>query len=84
MSNPPSCELSHDSVVINDDLCISFHRTIRVPDNCYQVSYLPPDLGKFPLQSVSKYASKLPNQMKLKGGIFFPMYREFLYNEVAR
>ncbi|KAF2688901.1 hypothetical protein K458DRAFT_331541 [Lentithecium fluviatile CBS 122367] len=63
-----------DTVLINNDLRISFRRTIRVPDN-HQTSFLPPDLGTFPLKSTTKYAEKLPTQMVAKGGLFFPMYQ---------
>lgn len=54
---------------------ISFHRTIRVPDN-EQVSQLPPSLGSFPLYKTQDYASSLPQDMVEKGGVFFPMYQK--------
>lgn len=56
-------------------LAISFHRTIRVPDNA-QVSQLPPSLGSFPLYKIHDYASRLPKDMVDKGGVFFPMYQK--------
>ncbi|KAF4460083.1 integral membrane [Fusarium albosuccineum] len=57
-----------------DDLKITFHRTIRVPDND-ETNDLPPSMGHFPLFSASDYAKKLPPNMAMKGGLFFPMYQ---------
>ncbi len=61
-----------DTIHLGDDLTMSFRRTVRVPDNI-KASLLPPDLGAFPLYRVSQY-DKLPETMKAKGGLFFPMY----------
>jgi len=72
---PMTCKLGDSEVAINDDLRISFRRTIRVPDND-QTSLLPPDLGAYPLSSVQKYSKKMPVEMTAKGGLFFPMYRK--------
>lgn len=69
------CELKQTSIRVNNDLRISFQRTIRVPDN-HQKSALPPDLGSFPLKPISRYAHMLPKDMAAKGGAFFPMYRK--------
>ena len=55
---------------------ISFRRTIRVPDNDNE-NFLPPDLGAYPLYSVSSFQKTMPPEMVAKGGIFFPMYREY-------
>ncbi|KAH3971319.1 hypothetical protein HBH70_016400 [Parastagonospora nodorum] len=68
------CELKGDAIVINDDLRISFQRTIRVPDN-HQTSFLPPNLGSFPLKPVSRYQKELGTAMTAKGGVFLPMYQ---------
>ena len=70
-----TCRLGDSEVVVNGGLRISFHRTIRVPDND-QISLLPPDLGAYPLWSVQKYSTKMPVEMAAKGGLFFPMYRK--------
>lgn len=59
-------------------LDISFHRTIRVPDNGNS-NHLPPSLGTFPLYKTNDYVNKLPKAMAAKGGVFLPMYRESLY-----
>ncbi|RYP73987.1 hypothetical protein DL771_003298 [Monosporascus sp. 5C6A] len=56
-------------------LHISFHRTIRVPDNT-EASSLPPGLGCFPLYKVQDYASRLPSQLASKGGVFLPMHQK--------
>ncbi len=62
-----------------DSLQITFHRTVRVPDhqNTYE---LPPDLGDFPLYSVEDYREAFPNKLAAKGGMFFPMYREYPFS----
>jgi hypothetical protein len=77
MAKPLDVKLESDHVLVDNDLQISFRRTIRVPDN-QQTSFLPPDLGAFPLLPVSKYAEQLPGVMTAKGGLFFPMYRKSL------
>tara|TARA_R110002003_G_scaffold214_2_gene16038 strand:+ start:513 stop:767 length:255 start_codon:yes stop_codon:yes gene_type:complete len=74
-NKPLTCELKGHSIIIDDDLQISFRRTIRVPDNA-QTSFLPPDLGAFPLEPVSRYADKMCAGMVAKSGLFFPMYRK--------
>lgn len=70
-----------DKIVYNKiylgDLEISFHRTVRVPEN----SALPPSLGRFPLYYVENYANTLPHSMAAKGGLFLPMYREDISTE---
>ncbi|KAF2006172.1 integral membrane protein [Amniculicola lignicola CBS 123094] len=68
------CRLGDDSVVVEEDFAISFRRTIRVPDN-NQMSFLPPDLGSFPLMTVSDHLDKIPASMASKGGLFFPMHQ---------
>ena len=57
-------------------LKISFHRTIRVPDNSHDFN-LPPSMGLFPLYSVANYTESLPAPMARKGGLFLPMYRRY-------
>ncbi|KAI0458075.1 hypothetical protein F5B21DRAFT_38742 [Xylaria acuta] len=78
-----SCTLTNDSIVVthkspdhkSQRLSISFHRTIRVPDNADEAD-LPPGLGKFPLFKACDFTSKLPADMAAKGGVFFPMYQQ--------
>jgi hypothetical protein len=64
-----------DNEIRLDDLEISFHRTLRVPDNSDK-SKLPPSLGNFPLYNAVDYAKSLPPEMAKKGGVFLPMYRK--------
>ena len=73
---PLECKLTREAIIINNDLKISFRRTIRVPDN-HQASELPPDLGAFPLKSVNKHMGKMCASMAAKGGLFFPMHRKW-------
>lgn len=72
---PLDVVLKDDHVLVNEDLRISFRRTIRVPDN-QQTSLLPPDLRTYPLLSVNQHAGKMKAEMVAKGGLFFPMYRK--------
>ncbi|KAI1657025.1 hypothetical protein F4813DRAFT_361337 [Daldinia decipiens] len=55
-------------------LRITFHRTIRVPENHKSVK-LPPDLGTFSLFGIRDHAHKLPPSMVAKGGLFLSMYQ---------
>ncbi|RPB20365.1 ubiquitin-domain-containing protein [Terfezia boudieri ATCC MYA-4762] len=57
-----------------DSITISFHRTVRVPDDNKQHE-LPPNLGCFPLFNVAAFKSSLPQDMVEKGGMFLPMYQ---------
>lgn len=56
-------------------MTISFQRTVRVPDNG-AVNGLPPNMGKFPLFKIQEYASRFPDDMARKGGVFFPMHQK--------
>ena len=76
MADPMSVELEYDRILINDnDLEISFQRTVRVPDNQHTAE-LPPALGYFPLEQVDDFANTMGAEMTAKGGFFFPMYRK--------
>lgn len=68
------CDAGGDGV-----LQITFHRTIRVPDNGLPYE-LPPDLGEFPIYSVRDYEKNLPKQITARGGAFIPMYRKLWYS----
>lgn len=61
-------------IVIDKKLRISFHRTVRVPDD-NQRHALPPSLGCFPLFNVEAFKASLPQDMIEKGGMFLPMYQ---------
>ncbi|MBB6055488.1 hypothetical protein [Tolumonas osonensis] len=53
---------------------IEFQRTLRIPDDNHSYP-LPPGLGRFPLEHVEDYASKLPSQWQEHGGVLLPMYQ---------
>lgn len=53
---------------------ISFQRTLRIPDD-EREHFLPPGLGRFALEHVDDYASRLPSGWKERGGVFMPMYQ---------
>ena len=66
---------------LKDDhgLVISFHRTIRMPDDD-KLHQLPGSLGAFPLFNVSAYKDQLPDNIVQQGGVFLPMWqREALW-----
>jgi len=71
----PKHRVGNDAIHL-DDLEVSFHRTLRVPDGNDSTTKLPPTLGRFPLYNATEYANKLSPEMAKKGGVFFPMYRE--------
>jgi hypothetical protein len=71
MSEALSCSLIGNKVVLDDDLKIPLRRIIRVPDND-AAYFLPPDLGAFPLERVSRFAKKLPKSMADEGDLLFP------------
>lgn len=58
----------------DQELSISFQRTVRVADNGATNS-LPPGLGDFPIYETKHYEERLPKAMAGKGGYFIPMYR---------
>ncbi|KAI0550248.1 hypothetical protein F4679DRAFT_583743 [Xylaria curta] len=45
---------------MKDALTLTFHRTIRIPDNQKGISSLPPNLGKFPVYKVQVSFSTMP------------------------
>jgi hypothetical protein len=74
ISSTPLQSLKYDS-----GLEITFHRTIRMPDDD-KLHQLPGSLGAFPLYNVSTYAAQLPQDMVQQGGVFLPMWqREALW-----
>lgn len=81
--NIPS-EYGSNMDYIKDDrgLRISFHRTIRMPDDD-KLHQLPGSLGTFPLFNVSAYANHLPGNITGRGGVFLPMWqREALWMQL--
>jgi hypothetical protein len=58
-----------------DAVCrIDFQRTLRLPDDNRKYP-LPPGLGRFPLEHIEPYSSKLPTNWLARGGVFLPMYQ---------
>ncbi len=56
------------------ELHITFHRTLRIPDNGRRYP-LPPSLGAFPLRHVDDYRDRVPEAWRERGGVFLPMYQ---------
>ena len=53
---------------------LAFQRTLRIPDNGRE-HFLPPGLGRFPLDLVDDYADRVPEAWREHGGVFLPMYQ---------
>jgi hypothetical protein len=66
--------LGGQTLSLGDGLQITFHRTLRIPDDGKRYP-LPPSLGAFPLRRVADYASKVPDGWAEQGGVFLPMYQ---------
>ncbi|HMP73028.1 MAG TPA: hypothetical protein PKE55_07155 [Kiritimatiellia bacterium] len=60
----------HPSAAIS----LGFQRTLRLPDNA-ETYYLPPGLGRFPLQHIDDFAGNLPPSWLARGGVIMPMYQ---------
>lgn len=72
---------SATALVIDDSLEITFHRTLRLPDDS-KIHSLPQSLGPFPLYNVDAFRSQLPSTIVDGGGIFFSMWqREAMWME---
>jgi hypothetical protein len=70
-----------ERLVIDDSLVITFHRTIRLPDD-NRIHQLPSSLGSFPLYNISAFAQRLPEHIVETGGVLFAMWqREALWIE---
>jgi hypothetical protein len=64
---------------IGQHCAVSFHRTLRLPDDG-RTYPLPPGLGVFPLLRVETYADRLPPAWRERGGACIAMYqREALW-----
>ncbi|RDW90048.1 RING finger protein [Aspergillus mulundensis] len=80
----PGIELSAQladgqKILIDDSLELEFHRTLRMPDD-NKIHPLPASQGRFPLYNVDAFASRLPERITKRGGVFFPMWqREALW-----
>jgi hypothetical protein len=74
-------ELKNDSLYISFPgshwsawLTVTFHRTLRIPDDG-GTHPLPPSLGAFPLRHVDDFAERIPEAWRRHGGVMLPMYQ---------
>lgn len=74
-------ELKHNSLVVRfpdlheDAVCqIEFQRTLRIPDD-NRAHFLPPGLGRFPMEHVEDHAERLPPRWAVHGGVLLPLYQ---------
>lgn len=71
----PSLEVKvHGDTLQIGDLSVTFHRTLRIPDDGHEYP-LPPSLGAFPLHRVDDYRDRVPASWLEHGGVFLPMYQ---------
>jgi len=56
------------------ELCLSFQRTLRIPDDGQNYP-LPPGMGQFPLRHVDDHAGLVPNEWIEHGGVLLPMHQ---------
>jgi hypothetical protein len=66
--------VKRDQLSFGDGVSVTFQRTLRIPDDGRHYP-LPPGLGSFPLRRVDDYLSRVPEEWRDRGGIFFPMYQ---------
>lgn len=78
---PGVVELNDDSLVfrfpqVHEDaeFALDFQRTLRIPDDGRR-HFLPPGLGRFPLELVDDYPDQVPDAWSEHGGAFLPMYQ---------
>ena len=74
-----SVRLEGDSLRIGQNLRVTFHRTLRIPDDGKRYP-LPPSLGAFPLHRIDDFRSAVPDAWRDHGGVFMPLWqREALW-----
>lgn len=64
----------YDSRIQSHGLDISFERTIRVPEDGND-HWLPPTFGSFELMATDSDSLRLPEQIKVRRGVCFPIYQ---------
>lgn len=64
-----------DEIMIGRFTRISFHRTLRIPEDGRDYP-LPSGLGRFPIHRVEDYAEKVPAKWLQEGGFFIPLYQK--------
>ncbi len=68
-----------DRVRIGERFAVSFHRTLRIPDDGRPYP-LPPGLGRFPIERVANFPGGVPEAWRDHNGVFIPLYqREALW-----
>lgn len=77
----PSVGLLNAKSLALDDLHITFHRTIRMPET-HDGSYVPPSMGMFQLSRSSDY-DRMSKSLTGQSGVFFPMYRKLLWDSIT-
>ncbi len=60
----------HEEAVLH----VTFHRTLRVPDDGQQ-HYLPPGLGSFPMRDIADLGERAPEAWRKRGGVVLPMWQ---------
>lgn len=66
------------SIHVDDNLEISFHRTVRLP-NDGKTYALPAGLGKLPMFDSQDFSQRLPVDMRKNGGLILPMWRKCIF-----
>lgn len=56
------------------EFALEFQRTLRIPDDGRE-HFLPPGLGRFPLEPMDDYSHRVPEDWSRHGGVFYPMYQ---------
>jgi hypothetical protein len=78
-SSPRLQPVLRGDVIEFGDCRIAFQRTLRIPDDGRSYP-LPPGLGRFPVLPVDRYADRVPETWRERGGVFIPMHqREALW-----
>ncbi len=76
---PPPGRAAGDRVRIGDRAVVTFHRTLRVPEEDQDYP-LPPGLGRLPVFEVATYADRVPAAWRRTDAVFIPLYqREALW-----
>ena len=72
-------QIHRDALRIGHNLRVTFHRTLRIPDDGNRYP-LPPSLGTFPIHRIEDFRSAVPDTWKQHGGVFMPLWqREALW-----
>jgi len=75
--------VNHDELRIGRHTKVSFHRTLRIPEDG-RAYPLPAGFGRLPILRVEDYAKRVPEKWIEQGGFIIPLYqREALFLEFA-